>query len=488
MARLHKRILTVLAILLVILSISLIVGILTINLDRYRPQLEQGLSRALGVEVNIGGRVGLTLKPALALSMESVEIRSGKTEIGAIKKLSIALPLWPLLQRELQIKQVELEHATLLLSPGTWPLPTNRQPKPADVTAGSHTFRWRLMENSDFILRHGSLTFATQQSPWYTVFEDANLHLKAAELTPELWKEHSITALALKGTFRANRITTKLTGFERVRMHVGFKGGKLGLSDISSHLFQGQGHGDFTLDLAKPQPVYHLNFKLQDMEASESISRLAKQGLINGPLSLSADLHWQGDSTATMLRSLGGDVQLSGDNLLLKGIDLDKTIATFEKSQHFNLVDLGAYFFVGPMGTLATKGYSFTQVTGNVGEGPSRIRHMISDWDLENGVAMAQDVALSTEHNRLALRGRLDLVNSRYQDMEFAVLDKQGCAILSQKITGPLQSPVIETLKKLAILTAPVRDALEIPRKLLGNSKCTPFYTGGLPHPDKSQR
>ena len=226
---------------------------------------------------------------------------------------------------------------------------------------------------------------------------------------------------------------------------------------------------------------------MQGLQAAESISRLAKQGLIDGPLSLYADLHWQGNTAGTMLGSLSGDVSLHGEGLSLKNIDLDKTIATFEKSQHFNLVDLGAYFFIGPMGTVATKGYSFAKIATSAGEGPSHIDRLVSDWRLENGIATAEDVALTTTRNRIALRGHLDLVNGRYEGVEFAVLNKQACAILSQRITGPLQSPVIEAPKKLAVLTAPVREALDVPLKLLGSNKCTPFYTGSLPHPASAQ-
>jgi uncharacterized protein involved in outer membrane biogenesis len=480
MARLRRRILTTTATLLVMLTAILVVVILTLDLDSYRPELEQGLSRALGVDFKIGGKLRFSLQPELALTLGDVGIQQGETEVASVKKVSISFALWPLLQRQLQIRKVELEHARLSLAAGTWPL---SQPKPASGSSKSNGLKWSLTEDSVYALSHSSLVYADTLSPWHTVIDDLSLHLKTAELDPAAWNKRGLSMLTLHGSLRADRITTKLAQFNRVRMQVNFDDGKLRLSDISSKLYQGDGHGDFTLDLSKPSPVYHLNFKLQELEASESISRLAKQGLIDGPLSLYADLRWQGNSGDTMLGSLSGDVDLRGEDLSLKNIDLDKSIATFEKSQHFNLVDLGAYFFIGPMGTVATKGYSFAKIATSSNEGPSRINQLISDWQLVNGIATAQDVALATARNRIALRGRLDLVNGRYDGVEFGVLDKQGCAILTQRITGPLQSPVIEAPKKLAILTAPVREALDMPRKLLGNSKCTPFYTGSLPHP-----
>lgn len=488
MARLRRRILTFIALLLITLSTTLIVVILTLNLDRYRPQLEQGLSRALGVEFKIAGRLRLSLQPELALSLDDVTLNDAKIELIKVKKMNISFALLPLLNNELQLKRIELQHAKLALDYGSWPLLSSKQDQPVAGTDKATGLQWKLAENSIYTISHSHLSYGNKNSPWFTEINGLNLHLKAEELDPVKWNNMGLSALGLQGTLRADGIKTKLSDFEHVRMQVAFSRQTLKLTDISSQLFQGDGHGDFSLDFSNTAPDYHLNFKLQDLEASESISRLARQGLISGPLSLYADLQWQGKSAATMLGSLSGDAQLSGEGLSLKGIDLDKTITDFEKSQRFNLVDLGAYFFIGPMGTVATKGYSFARITTSNDEASSRIERMVSDWQLEKGIALAQDVALATKHNRIALRGRLDLIHGRYEGVEFAVLDKQGCAILSQKITGPLQNPVIETPKKLALVTAPLREALDIPLKLLGNNKCTPFYTGSLPNPETLQR
>jgi len=484
---LRRRVLTATATLLVILTVTIIVVILSLDLGRYRPQLEQGLSQALAVDLKIRGRLRFSLTPELALSLGDVELSQREAPLASIKRLSISFALLPLLQGELQIKKVELDHARLNLDAGTWPL-LSKDPHKSPANAGkTGGMKWKLSANSVYVISHSSLVYGDGQSPWNTTLDDFSLHLESAELDPAQWDRLGLSALSLEGDLRADRITTRLTEFEHVRMQVAFNGRKLKLTDISSKLFQGDGHGDFTLDLSNPQPTYHLNFKLQDLEASDSISRLAKQGLIDGPLSLYADLQWQGNTTVTMLGSLSGIADLHGKGLSLKGIDLDKTVANFEKSQHFNLVDLGAYFFIGPMGTVATKGYSFAKIATSSGEGPSRIEQLISDWRLENGIATAQDVALTTKYNRIALRGRMDLVNGRYEGVEFGVLNKQGCAILSQRITGSLQTPTIEPPKKLNILTAPMREALEMPLKLLSSNKCTPFYTGSLPHPDNSQ-
>jgi len=43
-------------------------------------------------------------------------------------------------------------------------------------------------------------------------------------------------------------------------------------------------------------------------------------------------------------------------NLTLNGRDLDQELSRFESSQHFNLVDVGAFFFAGPVQKLFNMG------------------------------------------------------------------------------------------------------------------------------------
>ncbi len=73
-------------------------------------------------------------------------------------------------------------------------------------------------------------------------------------------------------------------------------------------------------------------------------------------------------------RSFGGDVSLKGDNLMLYGLDIDALISKFERSQNFNLVDLGAFFLAGPFGPALTKSYNFGSLYEQLGGGKGSIK------------------------------------------------------------------------------------------------------------------
>jgi len=143
---------------------------------------------------------------------------------------------------------------------------------------------------------------------------------------------------------------------------------------------------------------------------------------------------------------------------------------------------VGAFFFAGPAGLAITKGYDFVSIFQGSG-GRSDIRTFFSSWKVENGVAQAQDVALSTHRNRIALRGGIDFVNERFNGVTVAVIDAKGCASVRQKIRGSFRKPQIEQPKILRSLTGPAITLLKKGRDLLPGGKCDVFYAGSVAPP-----
>src|SRR4030065_897325 len=108
-----------------------------------------------------------------------------------------------------------------------------------------------------------------------------------------------------------------------------------------------------------------------------------------------------------------GEVSLGGETLPLDGVALDRKVSRFEASQSFNLVDVGAFFIAGPFAPLITKGYDFASLFRGSG-GSTTIRALVSDWQVEDGLARAKDEALPTKKNRIAPKGSLEFVTERF--------------------------------------------------------------------------
>ena len=186
-----------------------------------------------------------------------------------------------------------------------------------------------------------------------------------------------------------------------------------------------------------------MGYTLAQFPIEEFFKTLSPKKVAAGRMDFSANLSMQGTTVKEMRQSMKGQISLRGKNLTFIGNDLDREFDRFESSQNFNLVDVGAFFFAGPSGLVVTKGYNFASIVQGAG-GSSEIRTLVSDWKVERGIAQAQDVAMATKENRIALKGRLDFVNDRFDEVTIALIDAQGCARVQQKIRGTFQKPVVE--------------------------------------------
>ena len=171
-------------------------------------------------------------------------------------------------------------------------------------------------------------------------------------------------------------------------------------------------------------------------------------------------------------------------------MDLDKALSSYETSQEFNLVDLGTFFVAGPIigtialtvSTVALKAYRYGDLYNQTQGGQGVITQFISHWQIKDGVANATDCALATHHNRVALKGRLDLVNKRYDTVTVALLDDKGCAKFTQNLVGPFDSPQIGAVSAVTSLGSQFSDLYRKSKRFIG-VKCKIFYSGAVRQP-----
>jgi AsmA protein len=197
-----------------------------------------------------------------------------------------------------------------------------------------------------------------------------------------------------------------------------------------------------------------------------------------GVLDFTADLSMRGRSAIELTRTAQGEASLRGKNLEIAIGNLDEKLSHYESSQNFNLVDVGAFFIVGPLGTVATKGYNFASIFQGAA-GKTEIRVLVSHWKVVNGVAQAQDVAMATKENRVAMKGALDFVNRDFNDVTVAILDHRGCARVEQKVRGSFSKPEVAKPNVFASMTGPITSLIRKATKLMG-AKCEVFYDGAV--------
>jgi AsmA protein len=262
--------------------------------------------------------------------------------------------------------------------------------------------------------------------------------------------------------------------------------GVLQTRDLTLRAFGGQGSAVLRADFTAPVPSYQLHAALSKFRLGEFSRNFSQKAFGDGVMDFSTELTMAGKDADAMTRSSNGDASLHGTDLTLAVGNLDAELSQYRKTQHFNLVDLGGFLLAGPIGLAVTKGYDYAKIISSSG-GSSRIQTFISEWHVDHGVAQATDVAMSTRSNRVALKGGLDFVNQSFQDATVAVIDRQGCAVVEQKVRGSFSHPDVGEPNIISSLAGPALHLLDKARHLVGGplagGHCQVFYAGALPPP-----
>ena len=474
MSKLLKFILFAVGGLLGLLVLVAVALHLFVDVNAYKPRLEAAASGALGVEVRVGGRLGIGFFAGLYLALEDVHIRNRGADIASAKEARLGIDLLPLLQKEVRIGKIALTNPKISIERDRDGKFNFEKPETAGGTLPA-------LDLAEVSVSGGTLLYSDKQSGEGLEAEDCSLDVHRLRLSRgkslDFTKNFSFTAELACGEIRENGFTVS-----DLKLSAGEKNGVLDLKPITMRAFGAQGSGSFQADFSGAVPLYHVRYSLPQFHIDEFFKTLSPNKVAEGTMDFSANLSMQGKTANEIKQTANGEISLRGKNLTLNGSDLDRQFARFESSQNFNLVDVGAFFFAGPLGLAVTKGYNFASILQG-SEGSSRIRILVSEWKVERGVAQAQDVAMATNENRIALQGGLDFVNERFHDVTVALIDVKGCAEARQKIRGPFRKPVVEQPSVLRSLTGPVLRLLKEGRDLFPGGECKVFYAGSVAPP-----
>jgi AsmA protein len=456
--------------LLVLIAVALL---LFVDANAYKPRLEAAASEALGMEVKIGGRMGLGLFPSLSVTLEDVHIRNRGTDLISAKEARLGIDLLPLLHKQVRIAKIALKQPSVSIEQdrdGNYNFETQQ-------TTGTLP----ALDLAKVSISDGTLRYADKKSGEGFEAGDCKMDVRrirlAAAKSADLIKNLSFTAELACGEIR-----TKDFAMSDLKFSADGENGVFDFKPVTMRVFGGQGSGNIRADFSGAVPVYHVRYSLPQFRIEEFYKTLSQQKVTEGPMDFSANLSMQGRTVNEMTQTANGEASLRGENLTLNGTDLDLEFSRFESSQNFNIVDVGAIFFAGPVGLAVTKGYNFASILKGSG-GNSAIRKLVSEWKVERGVAQAQDVAMATNAHRIALHGGLDFVNGRFDGVTVALIDAKGCAMVRQKISGPFQKPVVEKPNILKTLTGPALGLLKKGRDLFPGGKCEAFYAGSVAPP-----
>jgi AsmA protein len=479
-----KKFLVALGILLGLLFLAGIAFVSLVDVNAHKPRIEAAVSDALGMEFRIQGKAGLRLFPTAGIALSDIRLRNRGSELATAETLRVGVKLLPLLRREVEVTEILLEKPAIRIEKGKdGRFSYETAPRAAKPPAEKDEAPSASLSVGRSAVRNGSVVYLDRKTGTKT--EISGIDLKVEDLAIPSASGAPVTkGISFTGGLRVKEVKGAGYSVSDVEAKVTASAGVCDIRPFTMKLFGGKGEGGIRIDLSKEKTGYQVKYTLSNFRAEESLAAVSRKKHLSGPMTLSPDLAFRGKDAPEMKRTLSGQVSLRGSDLTLHGLDIDQALSTLEQAQQLNLADVGAFLLAGPLGTAATKGFRYGGVfPSTTREGESRVARLVSDWTVRDGMAEAKDVAFATRKNRIALKGRLDIVNERFVDVTVAALDEKGCAKLRQRISGPFRDPQMDKVSALESAVSPMLGIIERAKQLMGRRECEPFYAGSVPHP-----
>jgi len=462
-----------------VLAVCALVLTLLLNIQVFKPQIEAAASDALGMEVRIKGRLGVALFPGIGISLKEISVRNKGAEVVIAEKMKVGLEFIALIRREVRITRIGFIRPVLSL--------VRYKNGMFNVEKPGRTPSGRPIAVEKISVSKGSIVYTDEETGDRIAVKNVDATMRNLSYS---WTEGGklLQSISFAGDISCKALSINTITLTNLAMKTAAGKGTLDINRISMDIFGGTGKGRIHVDGKGPSPHYHVittldRFRIEEMIQAFSPGNSPRKSM-EGTVSFTADLTARGTSADEVKRSLNGDLSVNGKDLIFSGIDIDVLIPKYERSQNFNLVDVGAYFLAGPFGPVVTKSYNFASLYNESRVGKSSITKLVSIWSVKNGIAEAADVAFATKKYRVAMKGGLNFNNDQFADVTVAVLDKRGCAVYSQKVHGPFREPRTEKISVFKSITGSITNALEDARLFMQGDRCAVFYSGSVAQPE----
>ena len=476
-----KRILIGVGILVALVIIGIVAAVALIDVNAYKPKIEAAALEATGLELKINGKIGISFMP-IGVSVNDIHISNKQGQIVGLKKLTIGVELMPLLHKEIKVSRCDLDNPVINIVKDangkfnfeeTEKAAAKKEAKKTEKgAAAGAAFSVESMNITD-----GMLVYFDKKSG--DKIELRNFGLSIKNFVTGAGEEDMIKKISFTGTFDAKELQQKKIVVSNIKSSMKMSKAVVELNPFSFEVFNGKAAGDAKVDMSGAVMGYKIDFKLTKFNLEKLQEALEQKKNIGGDANMALALTTHGRDAGQMTKALNGTLSIRGESLILYTMDIDKKLAKIESKDSIGFLDLGTAFGLDTM----MGGKQETKEQGSV-------KKLVSDWKITNGTADASDVAVATIKHRLAIKGKINMVTERYENLIIAVLNEKSCATMKQTLNGPLKKPKIDTKEALQTVTTALSGLLgfggkqqKAQEKPAQDAKCEVFYSGSVLHP-----
>jgi uncharacterized protein involved in outer membrane biogenesis len=98
--------------LLILISVALF---FYVDTSSYKPRLERSASEAFGMEVHVGGRLGISFFPGLHVGLDDVRIRNQEMDIASAEEAALRSHSSLCSAREVRIRRIGLQRPRIII-------------------------------------------------------------------------------------------------------------------------------------------------------------------------------------------------------------------------------------------------------------------------------------------------------------------------------------------------------------------------------------
>ncbi|MGB5361304.1 MAG: AsmA-like C-terminal region-containing protein [Eudoraea sp.] len=329
-------------------------------------------------------------------------------------------------------------------------------------------------------IEQSTLTMRLPDSLIYE-FKKVNLNLDSLYFLHEEGSNKIVGIKSVNGDLELDEVNTPILGKVPLNADFSADNDQIQVNFSTFRNRKMEDSGSLTLDISKESPAFEISYDLRDVPIKSFIEGYSQEKLAKGMLDASFSLEGSGLDLEEITKNAKGSLKVKGDSITLYGIDVDKLLKKYKRSQNFNLVDIGAFVVAGPVGAVVTKGGDFVRlISMNLkAEDTTYVSQVLTNWKIHNGIIETEDVAFNTPLNRFAFDGKFDIVNDSISGFTAYVLDKNGCSLMEQKVSGKLDNLQVGKLKIAKTLLGSV---INFVNAIVGK-KCKPVYHGEVQHP-----
>ncbi len=477
-----------------LIIIGLIVTISMVNLNKYKPQIEKAVKDNSGYELKINGDISASFSP-IGISISKVVIKNPQAKSSQqffnIDRLSVAVELMPLLSKKVKVRYIILDNLNLdikKLKNGKFNFEvankktnSSKSKKVQKQTKNKKT-QLPMVNITEIKIKNANINFEDLKTKTKAKIQNINMVIDNIGFNPN---KKMLQAISFNAKTQIEKIVFDKYNIKNINIDLKMKDAIVILSNMKLTMYDSLVSAYAKLNLNKKVPYLDIQADIPKFKLASFSKEYLKKDILSGIVTVHKKFSLSLGDIKTIKKTIIGTALIDGQDIGVKGFDLDKILSKYSSAKKMNPADLGM-----SLASSFAKGGNISGVfSGKQGE-TTLLKRLHIKIDIAKGIANLSDVAIATSKNRVALKGKLDIVRERFLDMKFGVLDVKNCAKFSQTIQGTFAKPKVkvdaQTVENTVNMVSSLLSSFGVKTpKLLKKKegKCKVFYNGVVKQP-----